>query len=77
MRVLSGTVCGKVVQLNQESGLPDGHQVQVVLRPLEKPLADLAPGEGLRLSAGGWAEDAEELDKFLEWNRLQRKVPRR
>jgi uncharacterized protein (DUF433 family) len=32
---------------------------------------------GLRRSFGAWAEDAEELDKFLEWNRQQRKVNRR
>jgi hypothetical protein len=37
----------------------------------------LAPGEGLRLAAGAWAEDAEELDEFLEWNRQQRKICRR
>ena len=29
---------------------------------------------GLRRSFGGWAEDAEELDKYLEWNRQQRKM---
>ena len=29
---------------------------------------------GLRRSFGGWAEDAEELDKYLEWNRQQRKI---
>lgn len=28
--------------------------------------------EGLRLSFGGWAEDAEELDKYLEWIREHR-----
>jgi uncharacterized protein (DUF433 family) len=32
---------------------------------------------GLRRSFGAWAEDAEELDKFLEWNREQRKRDRR
>ncbi len=38
---------------------------------------DLAPGEGLLRAAGAWAEDAEELDEFLEWNRQQRKIGRR
>jgi uncharacterized protein (DUF433 family) len=33
--------------------------------------------EGLRLSFGGWVDDAEELDKYLEWTRQQRKIPRR
>jgi uncharacterized protein (DUF433 family) len=32
--------------------------------------------EGLRRSFGGWAEDAEELDKYLDWTRQQRKVRR-
>jgi uncharacterized protein (DUF433 family) len=32
---------------------------------------------GLRLSCGGWADDAVELDKYLEWTRQQRKIPRR
>jgi len=29
--------------------------------------------EGLRKSFGGWAEDAEELDRYLEWTRQNRK----
>jgi uncharacterized protein (DUF433 family) len=33
--------------------------------------------EGLRRSFGGWAEDAEELDRYLEWTRQQRKLRRR
>ena len=33
--------------------------------------------EGLRRSFGGWAEDAEGLDEYLEWTRRQRKIPRR
>ena len=32
---------------------------------------------GLRRSFGGWAEDADELDKYLEWSRQQRKLSRR
>jgi uncharacterized protein (DUF433 family) len=31
---------------------------------------------GLRRSIGAWAEDAEELDKYLEWTRQQRKIKR-
>jgi len=33
--------------------------------------------DGLRHSFGGWAEDGEELDVYLEWTRQQRKVRRR
>ena len=32
---------------------------------------------GLRRSFGGWAEDALELDKYLEWTRQNRKIRRR
>ena len=32
---------------------------------------------GLRRSFGAWAEDEEELNKYLEWNRKQRKIGRR
>jgi len=32
---------------------------------------------GLRSSFGGWAEDAEELDKYLQWTRQNRKLMRR
>jgi uncharacterized protein (DUF433 family) len=32
---------------------------------------------GLRQSFGAWAEDAEALDNYLEWNRQQRKAGRR
>lgn len=31
----------------------------------------------MRRLAGAWAEDAEELDAYLEWNRRQRRVSRR
>lgn len=33
--------------------------------------------EGLRFSFGGWADDAEELDEYLEWTRQNRKLTRR
>jgi uncharacterized protein (DUF433 family) len=31
---------------------------------------------GLRRSFGAWAEDADELDRFLDWNRQRRKRSR-
>ena len=33
--------------------------------------------EGMRRSFGGWSEDADELDEYLDWTRQQRKVRRR
>jgi uncharacterized protein (DUF433 family) len=32
---------------------------------------------GLRRSFGSWAEDAEEVDRFIEWTYQQRRVERR
>jgi uncharacterized protein (DUF433 family) len=32
---------------------------------------------GLRQSFGAWADDADDLDVYLEWTRQQRKLPRR
>jgi uncharacterized protein (DUF433 family) len=33
--------------------------------------------EGLRRSFGGWADEARELDEYLDWVREQRKLRRR
>jgi len=71
-----GVVHGKTINLDQEPGLPDGQQVTVTVQPVTSR-EKLPPGEGIRRSAGAWADDAEELDKYLEWNRQQRKLPRR
>jgi hypothetical protein len=73
--VLRGVVHGKTIELEQEPGLPDGQQVTVTMQPVSQE-EQLAPGEGLRRSFGAWAEDAEELDRYLEWNRQHRKISR-
>ncbi len=73
--VLNGTVHGKTIELNEEPGLPDGQRVTVTVQVVEEGNT-LPPGEGLRRAFGGWAEDGDELDKYLEWNRQQRKVNR-
>jgi hypothetical protein len=58
--IVKGVVRGRTIQLDRESGLPEGQLVSVVLRPA------LPPGEGMRESFGAWAPDARELDKFVE-----------
>ena len=68
-----GVVHGRIIELDEEVGLPDGQAVSVSVQPVGR---QLAPGEGIRRSAGAWADDAEELDKYLEWNRQQRKTSR-
>ena len=71
---MRGIVHGKIIELQKETGLPEGQEVSLTLEPVT---LKLPPGEGIRRSAGAWAEDAEELDKYLEWNRQQRKRSRR
>jgi hypothetical protein len=88
--LLRGVIHGKTIELEQESGLPEGQVVTVKVEPLAVPtgagrqreearpdVTGLSPGEGIRRSAGGWAEDAEELDQYLELVRQQRKAGRR
>jgi hypothetical protein len=72
--VLKGTIHGKLIELDQPANLPDGQQVTVVVQPIED--SKLEAGEGLRRSAGAWADDADELDQYLAWNRQQRKLGR-
>ena len=74
--VLKGIVHGKTIELEQEPGLPDGQEVSVVVQPLETA-ARTAPGRGHPASAGGWGDDADGLDEYLEWNRQRRKIGRR
>jgi hypothetical protein len=73
---LRGVVHGKIIELEKAVNLPDGQEVTVVVQPSEAG-EKLPAGEGLRRAFGAWADDIEGLDKYLEWNRQQRKRPRR
>lgn len=76
--VLRGTVHGKTIELEAESGLPEGQQVTVTLEPVPGSLTvGESPREALKRAAGGWSDDPEGLERFLEWNRQQRKLSRR
>jgi len=72
---LKGVVHGKTVELESDPGLPEGQHVTVTLLPLPLDQSHI-PGEGLRRAFGAWAEDANALDEYLEWNRQQRKLGR-
>jgi uncharacterized protein (DUF433 family) len=144
MKTLSGVAHGKVIELAEELGLPDGQEVTVTVRAVPQEGAIIVPKEPLpwwldrldidpsvrkgkyvvkgtrlladdlvaqieqgrtddellqahpeltpadvaavreyakvpavmRRLAGAWAEDAEELDEYLEWNRRQKRVSR-
>lgn len=71
-----GVIHGKTIELDDETGLPDGQHVTITVQPVKADQSSLAPGEGIRRSAGAWADDPEGLDEFLEWNRQQRKIGR-
>jgi hypothetical protein len=71
--VFRGVIHGRTIDLETAPGLPDGQSVSVTLEPVQQRLP---PGDGVRHSAGGWAEDADEVDRYLEWNRRQRKTGR-
>jgi hypothetical protein len=60
MLEVRGVVHGKTIELQEELGLPDGESVAVIVRRV------LPPGEGIRRSAGSWADGGEELDRWLK-----------
>ena len=75
--ILRGTVHGKTIELEAESGLPEGQQVTVTLQPApQQQTVSETPLEALKRAAGSWSDDPEGLDRFLEWNRQQRKINR-
>jgi hypothetical protein len=79
MDFLQGIIHGKIIELDNESGFPDGQRVSLVVQPSNTASTTeerLPPGEGLRISFGAWTEDAEKLDVYLDWNRRQRKITR-
>lgn len=72
---MKGIVHGKVIELQEESGLPDGQEVSVTVEPVSSATSPTSPEalESLRQAAGGWSDDPEGLEEFLKWNRQQRK----
>jgi len=72
--MIRGTVRGKMIELDAETGLPDGQEVTVTVRPVANDNANA--GEALKRAFGGWDDDDVGLDDFLQWNRRQRKVSR-
>jgi uncharacterized protein (DUF433 family) len=81
-RVVKGTrLTAEALASEIAQGRSDDEMLQAHKELVKEDLAALrhyarAP-VGLRRSFGAWAEDAEELDKYLEWNRQQRKIGRR
>ena len=77
LAVLNGVVPAKSIELDQSPGFPDGQPVTVILEPAQATVRRLPPGEGIRRSAGAWADDQEGLDQYMEWHRQKRMDGRR
>ncbi len=73
--VLKGVVHGKTIELDDEPGLVDGQPVKVTLQPIGTSQR-LPPGEGIRRSAGAWADDPQGLEEYLEQLRRDREQDR-
>jgi hypothetical protein len=72
--VRQGIIRGNLIELTEPAGLPDGQNVSVVITATAsgRKRIVLPPGEGIRTSAGGWSDDPEGLDRFLEEMRRAR-----
>ena len=72
-RTLHGKVHGKSIELEEDLGVADGQEVEVQVTILQ-PAKEW--GEGIRRSAGGWA-NYPEMDALMERIQQDRKLERR
>lgn len=70
MHLIRGVVHGKTIELEADSGYPDGQPVTVIVQ------RQLPPGEGIRQAAGAWADGGAELDHWFEAIQEFRKTDR-
>jgi hypothetical protein len=77
MKTLHGIIRGNAIQLNEASGFPEGQEVVVRVEPVLGHGDASEVLEALKRAAGSWADDPEGLDRYLDWNRQQRKGNRR
>lgn len=66
--VVAGVIHGKSIELSEATGLSDGQEVSVTIvpAPAYATVPSREPGDGIRRSAGGWSDDPEGLDAYLE-----------
>jgi citrate lyase beta subunit len=72
-KIVNGVIHGKTIELDQESGLPDGQTVEVAIQIVQAGLAPEPWGEGLRRCAGALA-DIPGLDEDMEQILQERKT---
>lgn len=70
-RVLRGIVHGNVIELERDSGISDGEQVEIILRRVAPHGS--SPGEGLLRTEGALSDDAEwdAIMKEIQQSRKQ------
>jgi hypothetical protein len=75
--MIRGIVRGKTIELDADTGLPEGQEVTVTVQPVDAIKVNHEnTGAALKRAFGGWNDDDIGLDEFLEWNRRQRKYSR-
>ena len=65
-----GIVHGSTIQLNQLPGVPDGMEVDVVIKRPELDANERS--EKLLSMFGSCKDEADDLDAYMAWNDLQR-----
>lgn len=70
MPALRGVVRGRTIELEGEPGLPDGQPVSVIVQRL------FPAGEGIKQSAGTWADGGDNLDRWLDQMQQSREEDR-
>ncbi len=74
---LRGVIRGRIIELEAETGLPDGASVTVQLKDRRRELSDEERRASLLRAAGGWAGDDEVgLDEYLRQCREDRQASR-
>jgi hypothetical protein len=79
-KTIYGTVRGNTIELNEALGVPEGQQVEVIVRTLPSdaalPSTEQSPGDGLLRTEGALADDTE-WDAIMEEIHNGRKQERR
>lgn len=71
-KTLHGTIHGKTIQLDEDPGMVEGQVVEIQMKVISPTQTW---GDGIRNSAGGWA-DYPELDEVLKKIHQERKLER-
>lgn len=67
-----GRIRGKMIEIDNDLGVPDGQEVEVVVRPME---SCMSWGDGIRRSAGA-AADVDDFDEVYAQIERERKAAR-